>query len=260
MTPLSELMNRCIDGIGTAALADVGDDWMQGRSVFGGLQAALALRAMRTLVPEMPLRTLQVTFVAPVGAGDMRASAKILRAGKNATQVEARIGGDDTLALAVAVFGTARDSIVRVGVPTAAAAGAGTPVPFVQGLWPNFIQHFEMALVDGALPFAGARVDRVVYALSLRDSGLTREAHLLAFADLMPPVGLSWMPQPVPGSSVTWMLEIIDPDFAAQPLRGWRVDARLIAAHDGYTNQSTTIYAPNGKAVALSRQSMVVFG
>ena len=44
------------------------DDWAQGRSVFGGLQAAFAVRAMRTLEPAAPLRSLQVTFVAPIAA------------------------------------------------------------------------------------------------------------------------------------------------------------------------------------------------
>ena len=47
--------------------ATVPEDWMQGRSIFGGLQSALALRAMRGLVPaELPLRILQTTFIAPV--------------------------------------------------------------------------------------------------------------------------------------------------------------------------------------------------
>src|SRR5215467_326821 len=33
----------------------VGEDWLQGRSLFGGMQSALALRAMRRLVaPEVP--------------------------------------------------------------------------------------------------------------------------------------------------------------------------------------------------------------
>src|SRR5262249_60793476 len=85
VTTLSELMSRCIAAPGSVALDDCGEDWMQGRSVFGGLQAAVALAAMRTLVPDAPLRTLQMAFVAPVGARDLRARAATLRAGKSAT-------------------------------------------------------------------------------------------------------------------------------------------------------------------------------
>src|SRR5579864_204174 len=81
--------------------AQVTEDWMQGRSVFGGLQAALTVRAMRASVPrEIPLRVLQMVFVAPVGPGPVDVRAGVLRAGKSATHVEARIfAGEQTAAI-----------------------------------------------------------------------------------------------------------------------------------------------------------------
>jgi acyl-coenzyme A thioesterase PaaI-like protein len=58
----------------------VSDDWLQGRSAFGGLQAAFGVAAMRRMLPvALPLRTLQVTFVAPVPPGPVRAQAQLLR-------------------------------------------------------------------------------------------------------------------------------------------------------------------------------------
>ena len=60
-------------------------EWTQGRAVFGGLQGALMLHAMRGLVPaELPVRTLQVTFVAPPSGNQLVARASILRQGKSA--------------------------------------------------------------------------------------------------------------------------------------------------------------------------------
>ncbi|MFX8766440.1 acyl-CoA thioesterase domain-containing protein, partial [Acinetobacter baumannii] len=62
----SELLESVTLGPGTCQ-ARIPDDWTQGRSLFGGLQVVLALRAMRTLVPAgVPLRTLQTAFIAPV--------------------------------------------------------------------------------------------------------------------------------------------------------------------------------------------------
>ena len=46
-------------------MLDVPEDWLQGRTLFGGLQAVVGLAAMRTLAPAAPLRSLQVTFLAP---------------------------------------------------------------------------------------------------------------------------------------------------------------------------------------------------
>src|SRR5262245_5678266 len=102
--PFTTLMQRVEEKPGRASL-DVPADWMQGRSVFGGLQVALAIRAMRTLVPQAQLRTLQATFSAP-SANTIHCEARILRSGKSATHVEARlVDGSVTSAIAIGVFG-----------------------------------------------------------------------------------------------------------------------------------------------------------
>ena len=241
--------------------AIVGAEWLQGRSVFGGLQAAIALAAMRTLVPQaLPLRTLQMTFIAPVEPGRVRATARVLREGKNTAHIEARLGEGNVQAVALAVFGAARESIVHRALGAPPSPPMRRPLQFVPGVMPNFLQQFDVALVDGAPPFANARVAHSGYELGLHDSGPMTEAHVLVFADFVPPVGLSWMAQPVAGSSLTWMLEFLPVDVAAQALAGWRTHSEMTAAAEGYTSQTTTLWAPDGTPVALSRQSMVVFG
>jgi len=144
-----------------ARVLDVPGDWMQGRSVFGGLQIAFALQAMRELVPQVPLRTLQVTFVAPI-AGTMRARAQILRTGKNATHVEARIGDTGaTQAVVIGVFGSGRSSgVARTPAPRVLVAGeaARFELPFgteVGG--PSFARHFAGRWFRGQPPFSGGR-------------------------------------------------------------------------------------------------------
>lgn len=258
---LSELVQSMRRTQGRVA-ADVGEDWLQGRSVFGGLQAAVALSAMRTLVPhDVPLRTLQMTFIAPIPMGAVGANARVLRSGKSATHVEARLENETgLLASAIGVFGLKRESIVRRDLPSPRRYET-KPIrlPFAPGITPNFMQHFSVELLDGALPFSGKQVQRSAYRLGLNDAGPASESHILALADFMPPVALSWSLNVVPGSSLTWMLEFFEHDFAQHSLQGWQVETEMVAARDGYTSQSTILWAPNGTAVALSRQSMVVF-
>jgi hypothetical protein len=43
---------------------DVPAEWMQGRSVFGGLQVAFALQTMRSFLPAVPLCTLHAELLA----------------------------------------------------------------------------------------------------------------------------------------------------------------------------------------------------
>jgi len=243
--------------------ATVSEDWLQGRSAFGGLQAALALRAMRELVHEdAPLRSLQTTFVAPVPAGTVNIRAHRLREGRSATQIEASLyDGEQTLCRLVGVFGSARPSVLNFQ-PAQSPVQAGAPrqLRYVEGRMPAFTQHFRASWLRGDLPFSGGHQRESMLQISLRDEGQPDETHVLAFADFIPPIALSMFDTPTPGSSLTWMIELLRDRYDDLGMDDWRVDAELIAARDGYTQQSLMLWGPRGEPVALSRQSMVVFG
>jgi acyl-CoA thioesterase len=258
----SEAM-RSVTRQGDGWQATVGEDWLQGRSAFGGLQAALALRAMRELVQaDLPLRTLQTTFVAPVPPGPVTIHARILREGRSATQIEASLsGGEQTLCRLVGVFGSARASVLdfQPVQPTVENA-AVRELRYVEGQMPSFMQHFRARWLSGDLPFTRGQSRDSVLQVSLRDEGAPDETHVLAFADFIPPIALGMFDRPTPGSSLTWMIELLRDRYDDLGLDDWRIDAQLIAARDGYTNQSLMLWGPHGEPVALSRQSMVVFG
>ena len=261
MTPWTQLFARLRTGAGRASL-EVTPDWLQGRTVFGGLQAAVGLRAMRTLVPELPLRTLQGTFLAPVPQGALTATARVLRTGKSATHVEAHlVDGDAVLAVLIGVFGGARASTVSV-MPRQPPVEAARPLDFgyIPGVMPAFTQHFKVRFLRGGVPYSGAAQTDNVLEVSLRDAGPATEGHLLAMADFIPPIALSHLKAPAPGSTLTWMIETLADRFDGLALENWRVDATMAAARDGYTSQSLMVWGPNGEPLATSHQSMVVFG
>jgi acyl-CoA thioesterase len=248
---------------GDAWIASISEDWLQGRSAFGGVQAALVVQVMRELVPkEVPLRSLQVAFVAPVPAGTVRMTAKVLRQGKSVTQVEARLmDGDTTACLVIGVFGAARESTLRLlpEKPVVQAMAKPFVLQYKPGLLPAFTQHFDACWLQGDVPFSGSKKTTQIIEIGLKDEGVADEAQVVAFADFIPPIALSMLDEPAPGSSLTWMLEWFA-DSRGLPLQGWRIDAELQAAQDGYTSQQVMLWGPNGEPIALSRQSMVVFG
>lgn len=243
--------------------ASVSDTWLQGRSVFGGLQGALALHAMRPVVPQgLALRVVQMTFVAPVPAGGVTIAARLLRKGKNTAHAEARIlQGGDTAAVAVAVFGTSRPSRVDVE-PARPVAAPATPfdLPYVPGVSPGFIQNFGVRWLSGPLPFTASKTPEAAMEVSMPGEEVTTAEHVLAIADVPPPMALSYLDSPAPGSSLTWTLEMLMDMREALPPRGFRLDMSLVAAGSGYTSQSVMVWGPGDEPVALSRQSMVVFG
>jgi acyl-CoA thioesterase len=259
----SELLDALVMGDGVGSVT-VPPDWMQGRSVFGGLQSALALRAMRALVPgDVPLRALQTTFIAPV-SGNMKVEARVLRTGKSVTQAEARIvDGGQTLAIVIGVFGRARSSQVEVvaHAPTFTPRDEPIEVGYTPGLTPAFLQHFSMRWLAGAPPFSGVRdATRAVFEIGVDDPVPASESHVVAMGDAIPPLALSILSEPAPGSSATWTLEFLVDRFDALPLQGWRIHGDLRAGRDGYTSQSAIVCAPAGHVIALSQQTMMVFG
>lgn len=260
MTSFSDLLRTGVKS-DDAFRIHVPEDWLQGRSAFGGLQLAFALQAMRELVPDRPLRTVQATFFSPIPPGVMQTSATLLRSGKNTSVVEARVGdGSSSATLVVAVFGNALPSQIQV-VPKqpSAPVGEGIHQPFIQGVMPNFMRHFDIHWLRGELPFSGGTCLDPILEISFLDDGLATEGHALAIADLIPPIGFSLLSTPAAGSSITWMIELLTDEIAGLPLQHWRLDATLIAAKAGYTSQSVMLWGPGGMPIALSKQCMMVF-
>lgn len=243
----------------------VGDDWGQGRTLFGGLQAAIAVEALRPQVPDdAPLRVLQATFIGPVPPGEVRVSTRILRRGSSAMQGEARLCDADgnTQCLVLAVFGKARPSSLAFQ-PTAPAvrpAAESNRFPYIEGLTPKFTRYFQMALAEGQYPFMSAPEPRTRTWVRHTDPAPTSLAHLIATADTIPSPALSMLKKPAMASSLTWTLELINPRCDFDPQADWLMDAEVTAGGDGYLNQTATLFNPAGEAAAYSRQTVVVFG
>src|SRR3984885_8091236 len=101
---------------GSGFLADVGEDWSQGRATFGGMVAALGNEAMRRLVPiDRPLRGLNVTFAAPVVAGLVHINTRVLRVGKVVTIAQAELISTDAVAASMTgIYGAARAASIVI--------------------------------------------------------------------------------------------------------------------------------------------------
>jgi len=257
----------------TARTADalsftVTDDWLQGRSSFGGLQVAFALLAMRELTGvTAPLRVLQTTFIAPIGAGPVTVTARTLRVGKSVTHVESRLlHGEETLGLVIGIFGAARESAIQV--PIAVREAPRGPeglkdLPFFKGVAPNFTQHFVWRWAAGGFPFSGSSEPFTRIWLKHREptgsSPFEAEYALVGLADAVPSPAISMMKAVKAGSSLTWTLELLRPAPPQGDEAFWRIDSDIHQAKDGYVAQTAVVVGPDNQPVALSRQAVVVF-
>lgn len=257
----SELMQ------GEASTLSVPDDWGQGRAVFGGLVAALLLRAMRARVEAArPLRSLAISFVAPLACDTpLKVEVEVLRQGKSVSQVLGRIVQDGaTMALAQGSFGGGRNSAVTVDGPPAPrmpAAQECPPLPQLPGVMPAFLQHLALRWGLGGLPFSGNPSREIGGWVQLRDEQAPLdELQLLALVDAWPPAPLSQLSAPAPGSTLTWTIEFLQP-LPALSSQDWYLYRALIEqARDGYGHVAAALWSVSGTPLALSRQVVTIFG
>ena len=245
------------------------DSWYQGRSIYGGVQIALALRAARETTEhegdEADLRSVHSTFIGPLAAGEpIVAKAEILRAGRSVTHVRSGLEqGGKRCFEATAIYGRARESSVRLDsdLPLAMDPNQARMIRFdAKGPFPAFLQHYEMGWAGGMVPFTGAEdPDGVIVARPA--GGVTYdESEFLAITDIIPPVVLAMLKKPAPSSSMNCALELVRPEAIYGTSQWLRFDTELHDTHSGYAWQSARIYDEAGRLLAIGHQSVAVFG
>ncbi len=242
--------------------------WSQGRACFGGLMAALQFEAMRARVPaNRPVRSLAICFVGPP-AIDVPISfeVEILREGKAVSQVLGRaVQNGETMTLIQGSFGAPRESMIAVeGEPAPAFKPVDTVpgLPFVSGIMPEYLRFIDLRWALGGLPFSNTRSAAIGGYVRLRDAEEEKlsEAHLLALVDAWPPAVLPHLNKPAPGSSLTWTIEFVQP-LPALTTHDWTQYRAVIEhARDGYGHVAAALWTPKGELLALSRQTVTVFG
>lgn len=241
--------------------------WSQGRASFGGLVGALLYQAMaEQCEPDRGLRSMAVSFVGPVAPEqDAHFSGEILRQGKAVSQFEARARQDgQTVAAALASFGAARASAVQVApepAPEAPAPDTCKRLPYLKGVTPEFTREIEMRWAFGGLPFSNTPEREMGGWMRFRDaSGPMTAAHLVALIDAWPPAVLPHLKQYAPASSLSWIFELMQP-LPQLNAGDWLLyRAGIDQASDGYGQTSAAIWSSSGQLLALSRQTVTIFG
>jgi acyl-CoA thioesterase len=241
--------------------------WAQGRASFGGVSAALVFDRMANVVaPDRPMRSMQVSFVGPVTPDEpATVEAEILREGKAVSQVLGRIvqGGEPRL-MVLASFGGDRDSEVQVDAlpaPDAKPVDQCKGLDYIKGITPEFIQQIEMRWAFGNLPFSGKGGRELGGWMQFRKTPETfSDAHIIALVDAWPPAVLPYVKGRVKTSSLSWALDIVHPRPVLQPGDWLLYKATIDKASAGYGHTHAGIWTARGELVALSRQTVTVFG
>lgn len=242
---------------------EVDESWLQGRAIYGGMQAAIAARCMQTLVPPAArLRSLHVHFCGATEAGRLVFTSQVLRAGRNVVCVEGRLRQHDALVAAVtATFAAARAHWLDLRAPARPAFAPASPVdiPIVEGI-PAFTQHLDFDLL-GTHPYAGAAEARIEGWVRFKEAAVMDAPLLAALADSWAPAAVTMMKAPRPAASVDMTLDFVVDDLP-RPLRAedfFAYQARSESAGGGYAQELGALWLPDGELGVRVRQIRALY-
>lgn len=240
----------------------IDDSWHQGRGAFGGLLAAMTLRAMMEDVsdPERLPRSLTVHFCGPA-SGPFDLVSELVRAGSRVTHATARI----TTEKGVSTFASAsfcKDrpdgaSYALATMPDVKPASELRDVPRDLPGIAAFFQHVEARFAGPTFPFSSSPASgaRVAAWVRLRDPVVIDAPVAALLLDSLPPAITATFGVPRAVASVDFTVQF----FTKLTARDLDSDHYLVSitsrwAGDGYTEELRDLWSPRGELLAQCRQ------
>jgi len=246
---------------GTGLSADLPDNWLQGRTAYGGLSAAIVVEtALRRLNPPQPLRAAQFAYVGPA-SGRLVATPTVLRQGKSSLFAAVDLVGDAGLAVrATLVFGAARaPGLDHDGIPPPSAPQPETCKPhFEPGAGPRFAGNFDARRVTGPSTTGLVRPSLTVWIRNGSGPIAHGLAGLFALADASPSPALQLLGGPARLSTMVWSVDVLTEAVSSRD-DWWLLQSDAERVVDGISAQSIRLWDRDGRAVLASRQTNALY-
>ncbi|MES2903875.1 MAG: thioesterase family protein [Pseudomonadota bacterium] len=235
--------------------------WSQGRTLYGGMTAALCHEAARPLIdPGAHLRSAQFAFVGPA-SGSLRLIPTVARQGRSSSVVTVDMVAEDTLAAkAIFTFGSPRESVIafdRGSFPSVPPPEDCHPLFPPGGTPASFFNNFDMRTAAGSALISGGAPDLCLWVRFGEEQTVNPVTALLALADAPPPAAMTLFPQPAAISTATWAIDLMHGPADANAWHLLRSTGEQ--AVDGYAMQDMTLWDSTGRRLIQGRQCVAIF-
>lgn len=266
MTPLSKVLRLKQDAPGSVAgfSTEIPQDWAQGRTTFGGLLAAIAIRALQPCAQGRPMRSFIMDCVSSTLPGEVRVIPEVLRVGSTLLHTRATLLQQGKVcAVLQGTFGDSRTSKLRLEGTRAPESNLPPEqlvrLPFIEGAMPAYTQHFDYRWTSQHGLFSGAAEGKLSGYVRAIDADRIDSAVIAALIDSFPPAVLTQLRAPAPSSTVTWMVSFTHARPAIAINKFFRYESVTTSALDGYAGIDTKLWDDEGLLLADSRQLVLEF-
>ncbi len=245
-------------------IADLPENWKQGRTAFGGLTSALLLAAITNDHSELPpLRTAQINFIGPA-IDKLSVRHQMLRRGKNNVTLSGTLDSEAGAGThGFFTFGVTRDLPQEMDYPLKEITESPDQAPpfheTLEGA-PSFLHNMDRRWVAGPRFMEGSDNPDMLIWGRLKDpkswdNGLLP---LIVLADT-PPAAFGHLTKPFRAlSSMSWHINMLSDDLSTED-GWWLMRSKTGFIKDGYSSQITQVWNSKGRRVMDALQMQALF-
>ena len=266
-----------VDSTSGRSHCSIADGWSQGRGMYGGVLLAQVARAAQQRLrdvsdadepPTRRLRSINMSFLAPVSPGEVSLTTSILRSGSAVShvRVELRQGGESSgeselRATAELTFGSGRAGVAQPAPPRPATALPLECLPMKA--FGGFTDHLEHRWTGTDALLSGAARPVVQGWVRPRLPATVDAGLVVAMLDSFPPPVWCAVSRRCPAASLQLHMQLARdavPHTPAAPAHPWFFyESRATLIGGGYSDIQGRLWLEDGTFLGLVTQCVVDF-
>jgi acyl-CoA thioesterase len=238
--------------------AELQDRWASLVGIHGGYTAAIVANAITAAVddPSRALRSFATQFAAVPGPGPVDIEVTVERTGKSMTTTSARLLQEGrVLQVAHAASSTTRPGLAYDDYVRPRDADPGDTPRFASSSGVGHFQNADVRLDPDRGLFGGATEARVAAWLRPRQGELIDAAWLVTMCDLLPPAVFSRTTSAVKAATIEYVVHLATGEPSVLPGEYVYLSCHSPLSDEGFAVEDATMWAPDGRVLAVARQT-----
>jgi acyl-CoA thioesterase len=241
-----------------AFTAELQERWSSLVGIHGGYTAAIVTNAMTAAVddPSRAVRSFATQFASVPRPGPVDIEVTVERTGNSMTTTSARLLQEGrVLQVAHAASSTVRPGLAYDDHVRPRDADPGDTPRFAS---PGGVGHFrnvDVRLDPAAVPFGGGDEAWVAPWIRPLEDEAIDAAWVVAMCDLLPPAVFSRATGPVKAASIEYVVHLATGEPALPRGEYVYLSCRSPLSYEGFAVEDATMWAPDGRVLAVARQT-----
>ena len=243
--------------------AELHERWSSLVGIHGGYTAGIVVRAMTAAVddPARALRSFATQFAAIPRAGRVDVAVTVERVGRSMTTTSARlVQGGKVLQVAHAVSSTARPGLAYDEHVCPQATGPGDTPRFTASGGVGHFQNVDVRLDPDVVPFSEADTARMAAWVGPLDGEPIDAAWVVAMCDVLPPAVFTRTSGPVKAATVEYVVHLATGQPSLPAGEHTFLSCRSPLSNEGFAVEDATMWGPDGRVLAVARQTRLSGG